>query len=103
MKNVKYNDHVDLLYHTVNLLIKDDQGVNKIVNNLSKPRRNSTKQMNHNPFGQLSLNSMHNFPILQKIGLNTTGSALLYVWIMAKFWLQSMPECGAGTEVFQIV
>ena len=74
LKNSKYDQHVDLLYHTANPYIENEPAINIIVKYLSNPRRRSNQQIIHNSTGQPSSNNMHDVPIIHTVGLNFIGT-----------------------------
>ena len=75
LKNVKYDQHVDLLYHTANPLIENQPAVNMIAQHLSKPRRHRNNLKIHTTFCQPPSNSSSDAPITHTVGLNTNGTS----------------------------
>ena len=72
---MKYDQHVDLLYHTANPLIDNQPAVNMTAKNLSKPRRHRNNLKIHTTFCQPPSNSSSDAPITHTVGLNTNGTS----------------------------
>ena len=75
LKNVKYDQHVDLLYHTANPLIENQPAINMTANHLSKPRRHKNNLKIHTTLCQPPSNSSSDAPINHIVGLNTMGTS----------------------------